>query len=200
MWLDQSSTTFMIHTQIPNDSPESKGCGKKKQLRQLPSCLPWEWSQSRIEEMHCAGLRSMWAGDCRVMCMMEYLTHKNASDWPFFPWPCRMSGEHFSLLFVFSTRRFGGDSHEVPLAGSSFETEAKTEARRGGLVSVLLHVYMWIIYLSSSRKWGTITSLGKKSRITNRWYLIPSFISYFLTCFFSPFLDYYIFSCVLHEV
>lgn len=60
-------------------------------------------------------------------------------------------------------------------AGNSFETEAKIKTSQGGLISVFLNVYMWIIYLSSGRKWGTITSLGKKGRKTNRWYLVPSF-------------------------
>lgn len=74
----------------------------------------------------------------------------------------------------------------VTKAGNSFETEAKIKTSQGGLISVFLNVYMWIIYLSSGRKWGTITSLGKKGRKTNRWYLVPSFG--FLAFSPSPFL------------
>lgn len=43
---------------------------------------------------------------------------------------------------------------------------------------------MWIIYFSSSRKWGTITSLGKKSRKTNKLYpLVPFLLSLSLLSF-----------------
>lgn len=60
--------------------------------------------------MDCAGSGSTWAGDCRVMCMMEYLTPKKVSD-PFFLEfaECRQSIS--ASVFVFSTRRWD-ESHQ----------------------------------------------------------------------------------------
>lgn len=77
-----SLAAALIGTQNLKDSPES-GSGKiqnNKQLRQLLLCVSWDWGWSCREVMHCAGLGSMWEGDCRVMRMMEYHTQKNAPD------------------------------------------------------------------------------------------------------------------------
>lgn len=50
--------------------------------------------------MDCAVFGSMWAADCRVMCTMEYLTRKNASD-TFFSLRMQNIGRTLNLLFVF---------------------------------------------------------------------------------------------------
>ena len=56
--------------------------------------LPGEPSQSRSEETDWALLGSTWAAVCRVVCMIEYLAWKNATDTFFPPCTCGLLGEH----------------------------------------------------------------------------------------------------------
>lgn len=74
--------------------------------------------------------------------MREYLTQENSTDSYFFPPLSQNVGGTFSSFVCFLYTPFGGESHRGSGAGNSFEIEAKTEASRGGLVSVLVHVYM----------------------------------------------------------
>lgn len=78
-------------------------------------------------------LGSTWAVDCRVMCTMEYLARKNATD-TFFSLHTRNIGRTLSLLFVFFLHVVWRRVTKAPLAGNSFETEAKIEASQGGLI------------------------------------------------------------------
>lgn len=136
-----SLAAALIGTQNLKDSPES-GSGKiqnNKQLRQLLLCVSWDWGWSCREVMHCAGLGSMWEGDCRVMRMMEYHTQKNAPDllplfvffFLFSPPACRMSAEHSSLLFVFATRRLEASHTRFCSLGKALKSRPKLK-RAGG--------------------------------------------------------------------
>lgn len=73
--------------------------------------------------------------------MMEYLAQKNASN-PFFFLEHAECRENISVFCLFFLHIVWTRVTKAQLAGNSFETEAKTEASQGGLVSVLVHVYM----------------------------------------------------------
>lgn len=75
------------------------------------------------------------------MCVMEYLTHKNATD-PIFPLEHAEYWENISVLCLFFIHVVWRRVTKAPLAGNSFETEANIEASPGGLISVLVNVYM----------------------------------------------------------
>lgn len=71
------------------------------------------------------GPGSTWVGDCRVMCTMEYLTQKNATD-PLFPLEhAELLGEHFRLLFVFSTRRLEASHTRLRWLGIALKLRPK---------------------------------------------------------------------------
>lgn len=70
----------------------------------------------------------------------------------FFPLEHAEYWENISIFCLFFLHIVWRRVTKAPLAGNSFETEAKIEASQGGLISVLVNVYMRIIYLSSSRK------------------------------------------------
>ncbi len=75
------------------------------------------------------------------MRMMEYLTQKNATD-TFFPPAHAEYLENISSFCLFVLHVVWGRVTKAPLAEKSFETEAKIEASQGGLISVLVNVYM----------------------------------------------------------
>ena len=67
---------------------------------------------------------------------------ENATD-PFFPSrACRIFWRTFqSFVYLFYTS-FGGESPRLRLLGIALKLRPKIEASQGGLVSVLVHVYM----------------------------------------------------------
>ncbi len=171
----------MICTQNPNDSSESRRHWRKR--NNWDNC--WDappGSEVRVEVKRWIVLgRDQRGQEIAESCAWWNISLRKMLLTHFFPLEHAEYRENISIFCLFFLHIVWRRVTKALLAGDIFETEAKTEASQGGLISVLVNVYMWIIYLSSSRKWGTITSLGKKSRKTNRWYLVPLFIFCFLS-------------------
>lgn len=66
--------------------------------------------------MNCAGSGWTWAGNCRVMCMTEYLTRKNATDTFFFSSDMQTTGGTFQAFVCFLNTSFGGESPRLGIA------------------------------------------------------------------------------------
>lgn len=193
MWLEKSLTTFYDLQWKTLTIPRRVGGTEKRKGGTIEAIAELPPQGVKSESKWRDGL--CWVGINVGRRLQSHahdgISHSEKCHWHHFFFPpsyMRNIWRTFQAFVCFFYTSFGGESPRPCWLGMALKLRPKFEASQGGLISVLVNVYMWIIYLSSSRKWGTITSLGKKSRKTNRWYLIPSFVS----CFFftlSPFFS-----------